>query len=65
VANGVAVHKLPCHRYIEDNPAQALVDGYRIPQGADPQQFDLKLWDGRRVYLNAAGGYWAEPTEAP
>lgn len=59
-ANGLAVHELPCHRRIEDNPAASLIFGWRVPQGTDPAAVPVRTWDGRWVLLTADGGYTEE-----
>lgn len=56
-ANGLAVHELPCHRRIEDNPAEALAHGWRVPQGTDPATAPLSLPDGSTVLLRPDGTY--------
>jgi hypothetical protein len=55
VTSGLAVHEIPCHRRIEDNPAWALSMGYRVPQGIDPAGVPVTTWDGRRVLLKPSG----------
>lgn len=63
VTNGVAVHQVPCHEWIESNPVAAGVLGYRVHQHADPAHCPLTLWTGRRVYLTPDGGYAAADLE--
>lgn len=62
VAAGLAVHELPCHRRIEDNPAWALSMGYRVPQGADPLGWPVTDWLGRVFRLTKDGGASPVPT---
>lgn len=62
-ANGVAVHELPCHRWIEGNPTAALPLGLRVPQGTDPATVPVQLYDGRRVWLDHSGGYSENPPD--
>lgn len=57
VANGLAVHELPCHRLIEDHPAYAEQMGWRVPQGGDPLGTAVTDWDGRVLRLTADGGH--------
>ena len=56
-ADGMVVHELPCHRYIESHPTRALEMGWRIPQGDDPETAPMTLPGGRRVLLTADGRY--------
>lgn len=62
-ANGVAMHR-SCHDYVERNPAEAGVRGFRVAQGSDPRSVSLLLWTGRRVYLTDGGYVAAEPEES-
>jgi hypothetical protein len=54
-ANGLAVHELPCHRRIEENPLWALVMGYRVPQHGDPVGTAVRGWDGKTYRLTSDG----------
>lgn len=55
VANGLAVHELPCHRRIEDQPVWALSMGYRVPQHGDPAGTAVVTWQGLKVRLTSTG----------
>lgn len=64
--NGVLVHgsaTTGCHHDIESHPDEAAARGFRIPQGSNPARIPIITWDGRELYLTAAGGTSTEPPE--
>jgi hypothetical protein len=56
-ANGLPVHQIPCHEYIESHPTEALHKGFRIPQGSDPRQWPCRIWTGEWGYPTEDGGW--------
>lgn len=46
-----------CHGYVEQHPSEALVDGYRVPQGSDPSLVPMRVHGHGWVLLRADGAY--------
>lgn len=46
-----------CHGWVESHPAQALYEGWRVPQGTDPAEVPVLLLGERRVLLTSNYGY--------
>lgn len=45
-----------CHGEVESNRAQAREDGYLVRDALNPRLVQVRLWSGRRVYLDDEGG---------
>jgi len=44
-SNGLALCR-PCHRYVHENPAEAMASGWTVPSWKDPASTPVLLFDG-------------------
>lgn len=56
IVNGV-LQCLPCNLDTEAHPSDALVSGYRVPQGGDPSLFPILIHGRGFVLLTPLGTY--------